>query len=227
MSNNACFANIKETQMANSENTNTNMVELNVLNGTEIDSSTYVNLVQRYRHFAKESAANIVRLAETLVIAKQNLAPVHFDKFCEEVGLHKEGSTYRKLMIIGENASRFEPFYDQLPNAWTTVYKLASIKQNEFDRVTKSDQFSPFMTARDVTEVLGKTLVTKKVSAAAITIDLHTLGVTDQLAVYGELNKLCERYKFSLKLNDALKELVEPAAQGSTADQLFHLEQAA
>ena len=137
-------------------NNTTSMVELNVLNGTEIDLSTYVNLVQRYRHFAKEFAANIVKLAETLVIAKHNLAPVHFDKFCDEVGLHKDGSTYRKLMKIGENASRFEPFYDRLPNAWTTVYKLASIKQNEFDRVTKSEQFSPFMTAKDVTEVLGR-----------------------------------------------------------------------
>ena len=208
-------------------NNTTSMVELNVLNGTEINSSTYVNLVQRYRHFAKESAANIVKLAETLVIAKQNLAPVHFDEFCDEVGLHKDGSTYRKLMIIGENASRFEPFYDRLPNAWTTVYKLASIKQNEFDRVTKSEQFSPFMTAKDVTEVLGKTPVNKKVSAAAITIDLHSLGATDQLAVYGELNKLCERYKFSLKLNEALKELVEPSTHGSTTDQLFQMEQAA
>ena len=175
MSNHACFANIKETQISNSENTNTNMVELNVLNGTEIDPSTYVNLVQRYRHFAKESAANIVKLAETLVIAEQNLAPVNFSKFCEEVGLHKEGSTYRKLMIIGANASRFEPFYDRLPNAWTTVYKLASIKQNEFDRVTKSDQFSPFMTAKDVTEVLGKSPVNKKVSAAAMRMRLYFL----------------------------------------------------
>jgi hypothetical protein len=213
--------------MSNSKNHNTNMVELNVLNGTEIDSSTYVNLVQRYRHFAKESAANIVKLAETLVIAKQNLAPIHFDRFCDEVGLHQEGSTYRKLTVIGENASRFEPFYDRLPNAWTTVYKLASIKQNEFDRVTKSEQFSPFMTAKTVSEVLGNTPVSKKPSAAAITIDLHSLGATDQLAVYGELNKLCERYKFSLKPNDALKELVEPAADGSTTDQLFQLEQAA
>ena len=213
--------------MSNSE-TSTKMVEFNVQNGTEIDSSTYVSLVQRYRHFAKESAANIVKLAETLVIAEQNLAPVHFDKFCDEVGLHKDGSTYRKLMIIGGNASRFEPFYDRLPNAWTTVYKLASIKQNEFDRVTKSEQFSPFMTAKAVAEVLGKTPVSKKSSAAAITIDLHNLGTPDQLAVYGELNKLCERFKFSLKLNDALKEIVEPATDGLTAaEQPFQLEQAA
>lgn len=214
--------------MSNSKNYNTNMVEFNVLNGTEIDSSTYVSLVQQYRHFAKEFAANIVKLAETLVIAKQNLAPVHFDKFCDEVGLHKDGSTYRKLMIIGENASRFEPFYDRLPNAWTTVYKLASIKQNEFDRVTKSDQFSPFMTAKTVTEVLGKTPVSKKASAAAITIDLHDLGAPDQRAVYVELNKLCERFKLSLKLNDALKEIVEPTPHGTTtAEQLFQMEQAA
>ena len=206
-------------------NNTTSMVELNVLNGTEIDSSTYVNLVQRYRHFAKESAANIVKLAETLVIAKQNLAPVHFDKFCDEVGLHKDGSTYRKLMKIGENASRFEPFYDRLPNAWTTVYKLASIKQNEFDRVAKSEQFSPFMTAKDVTEVLGKTPV-KKASAAAITIDLHNLKSADQLDVVVELNKLCERYKFSLKLSDALKWIKEPATH-CTTDVLFQMEQAA
>ena len=83
------------------------------------------------------------------------------------------------------------------------------------------------MTAKDVTEVLGKSPVTKKVSAAAITIDLHSLGAADQLAVYGELNKLCERFKFSLKLNDALKELVEPAEHGSTTNQLFQMEQAA
>ena len=214
--------------MSNSENSNTSMVEFIVPNGMEINSSAYVNLVQRYKHFAKESAANIVKLAETLVIAKQNLAPVHFNAFCEEVGLDQDGSTYRKLIVIGEKASRFEPFYDRLPNAWTTVYKLASIEQDEFDRVTSSQQFNPFMTAKAVTEVLGKAPVSKKASAAAITIDLHDLGASEQLAVYGELNKLSERFKISLKLNDALKEIVAPAANDTTnAKPTFQMEQAA
>ena len=195
-------------------------------NATDICSPEYVHLVQRYLRFAKASAENIVKLAETLYVAQRTLAPDHFDSFCAEVSLDKDGSTYRKLFEIGKKAARFEPFFDRMPSAWTTVYKLATIENDEFDRVTKSDRFSRYMTAKDVTEVLGKS-VNKTSSAIAISIDLHELGEPDKCAVYREIHDICERFKLSVKLSGALKVIVDGEKGTASALNPFQMEQAA
>ena len=118
-----------------------------VPNGTEIDLPKYVKLVEQYRLYARQTAENIIGLAETLVIAKKELGDFDLHRFCRDVGLEYKGPTFRKLMTIGEKVARFQPFVDRMPNAWTTVYKLAALENHEFDRVTQSALFTPLMTA--------------------------------------------------------------------------------
>ena len=121
---------------------------------TEITSPLLVDLVQRYKHFARASAENIVELAKTLATAKSALSPEEHKMFCHDVGLNPKSSTYRKLTVIGDKAARFEPHLARMPAAWTTVYKLAKLSDEKFDDVAKNDRFSPFMTAKSITAIV-------------------------------------------------------------------------
>lgn len=171
----------------------------------EIASSQYADFVERYRLFAQKTAENIIRLAETLYKAQDALAPVDFRRFCKEVELVEDGSTFKKLLKIGKMVSRFEPYVDRLPNAWTTVYKLATLENDQFERVAHSEPFSPFMTANDVTLVLEgpKAKATKKI--ADLSIDLSALPKGTKRDVYRELTALKQRFGFTLTANGEFK----------------------
>ena len=131
--------------IANAEDPVSDAAEDLVPNGTS--DSLFDSLVERYRTFAKKSAENIIQLAETLVEAKAKLSGMQLHDFCQAVGLDQNGSKFRKLLTIGQEASRFEPYVDRLPTNWTTIYKLASLDGTVFDRVAKDARFAPMMTA--------------------------------------------------------------------------------
>ncbi len=169
-------------------------------------SRTYTKLVEQYRKFAKGSAENIIKLADTLVRAKAGLSKEDFDRFCKEVHLEKDGSTFRKLTSIGEKIGRFEPFFGRLPNNWTTLYKLASIDDAKFERVTAdADRFQPFMTARDISLILGIPPRSRKTQDHDVVIDLNGLDGDRKREVYQQLQLLKERFGFQLTPGQTLK----------------------
>ena len=106
-------------------------------------------LVRRYREFAMKGARCVLDLAATIVDAGKLPEP-ELDAFCAEVRLDRKGSTYRKLRYIGDRLDRFEPLADRMPCSWTTVYQLARLSHEDFERVARSDRFGPLMTLRDV-----------------------------------------------------------------------------
>src|ERR1019366_4614715 len=92
----------------------------------------------------------IIGLAMTLVEAEEKLSTAEFKIFCELVGIPKGGPIYKKFTKIGEAATRFKPYMEKLPANWTTLYKLASLPPDKFDRVAQS--LTPFITAREIDE---------------------------------------------------------------------------
>ena len=123
---------------------------LKVPNGTEPLSAEVAHYVDRYRGFARQTADGIIGLAMTLVEAEEKLSTAEFKIFCELVGIPKGGPIYKKFTKIGEAATRFEPYMEKLPSNWTTVYKLAALPPDKFDRVAQS--LTPFITAREIDE---------------------------------------------------------------------------
>ena len=190
-----------------------------VQNGTEIASATYVALVTKYRTFAKQTAESIVRLAETLVEAKRKLLDEEFRDFCEEVGLQHEGSTYKKLIKIGEEISRFEPFFDRMPNSWTTVYKLATLKQDIFDRVTTDTRFVPTMTGAELNQILGSKGQTASISRD-VTIDLTGGDRGKKVEVCVKVRELLRPFGFKMELSNDLQKELEPKQKPNLLDYL-------
>jgi hypothetical protein len=153
--------------------------------------------------FARKSAENIVKLAETLFTAEDELSPKEFRRFCEDVGLDPEGSTFKKLKKIGESVSRFEPFIERMPNAWTTVYKFASLKDHDFDRVAKSKLFTPFMTAQDVNSIVDGHK--PKTERQNLLIDLSKVEQSVQIDLYHKVKAVAEQFGLSLTAPEKLE----------------------
>jgi hypothetical protein len=120
----------------------------------EIASPRVLALVERYKGFAKTSTENFVEMAKTLATADIELSPEDLNIFCDNVGLDPKGSTYRKLVLIGQKADRFEPNLAKLPPAWTTVYDLAKLSDKEFGKVQNDQRFSPLMTAKTIKAIV-------------------------------------------------------------------------
>ena len=202
--------------------TKTNAVTL--IEPTEIASPQLVELVRRYMRFAKGSAQNILELAKTLSEAKEKLKKDELGAFCRDVGLNPKSSTYRKLTFIGDNAARFEPYIENMPSAWTTVYKLAMLPDADFDLITKSDKFSPFMTASSITKLVSPD---KKASPkASIIIVLTPLSEPERVMLRHSIEELQKRFKFEMHVSGKC-----PATDASDEDASeageFQLEQAA
>jgi hypothetical protein len=193
------------------------MSELESTHTAQIASTTYRSLVAQYRTFAKKTAENIVRLAETLVEAKLELTEAELRQFCSEVGLEHEGSTFRKLLKIGNEASRFEPFFERMPNSWTTVYKLAKLEKDVFDHVARDHRFTPMMTASEVDAITARSSDKNSEQLSRdLTIDLHGFDRAKKVAVLQKIEGLVQEFGFVVKIgNDLVKEM-RPAKSNST-----------
>src|SRR5579872_3491487 len=103
-------------------------------------------LIKQYRSCAKDGAASTIKMAETVaeVIAKGFLAN-QANKFWDEFQISE--SKRSKLETIAKAASRFDPYLEKCPSSWTTLYVLAKLKSDQFDRVTQDERFTPTITA--------------------------------------------------------------------------------
>ena len=143
------------TKISNNNNKKTkNANELVQTTSIEIASPRVLMLVEQYRGFAKASTEILVEMAKTLAMADLELSPEDLDIFCNNVGLDPKGSTYRKLVLVGKKADRFEPNLAKLPIAWTTVYDLAKLSDKEFGKVLSDQRFSPRITAKTIKAIV-------------------------------------------------------------------------
>lgn len=172
-----------------------------VPNGTDIITPEVANYVDRYRHFAKQSAESIINLALTLVEAEDKLKKSEFATFCDQVGIDRYGSTYRKLKSIAINSARFAPVMDRLPNTWTTIYKLAKLEADQFDALVTNGVISPFMTMSDLSKQVDGEKPKKSVNDKRdpdFAISMDNLNTEVKCTVYELIKELCS--DFSIKL---------------------------
>ena len=214
---------------------------LTVFQPTEIMNPQVLTLVNQYKLFAKASAQNILDLARTLTAAKQALCIEDLDMFCDEVGLNRKSSTYRKLTLIGEMGARFAPHTEQMPAAWTTVYKLALLSDEEFDVVASDSRFSPFMTAKCITAIVKSEKPSSNEADAddaapkagsmsanvfSITLDMSALEIPVLRELYKNIQKLQQNFPFQMVLSDDYQMIINHTSIVSP-DSAFQMEQAA
>lgn len=144
--------------------------------------------VERYRYYARNTVESILKLGETVLEAETKLSRLEIMIFCQEVGIDHNGPTFRKLRKIGQQAPRFTPVIDRVPNSWTTVYELAKLENDKFAQLVESQALNPTATMKELrtfiddgdkpaSEAVSFTLTVKAKNAAqAVEID-RALGV--------------------------------------------------
>ena len=167
------------------------MKDVAIVKDTEVEIQTprYLALVKRCLVHKKEAGESIVKFGQALHEADYNLSRKEVESLCKEVGIMFNGSTFKKMITIGKAVSRLEKYYDKLPHSWTTVAKLAALKPNKFEIVTKSDRFSAFITAKDIDEILGDGHVKPK-KKGDVSINLAGLNEPMKAKLYEELTAL-------------------------------------
>ena len=181
----------------------------------EFSSPRYVGLVDECKKFKRQAGEGIVRFAHALYQADDELSRQEIKSLCGEIGILYDQSTYRKMLSIGQEFSRFEVHSDKLPNNWTTIYKLAALRPDRFELVAKSDRFGTFMTARDIDEILGDGR-TKPTMKGSVSIILTGLDQASKVKVFNELKALRDQFGFKLKA-DELEKMADPSQSKQAA----------
>jgi hypothetical protein len=131
------------------------VVDADVRGRMELVGLSVDQLVREYNDFAKSSSGNLLGLAST-VLAAEDLGRRDRERFYADVKLDPKGSTARKLMAIGQQLPRFQPYLNIIPNTWTTLYELARLEDEEFKIVVDSGVLHPLVTLREIDEVRGR-----------------------------------------------------------------------
>ena len=96
------------------------------------------------------SSASILTIANIFVEAKSQLSKIDFNEFLRLTKYAEKSASVRKWLKIGEAYVRLKPVVDRLPPNWSTIYKLAVLRSNEFDALIEADILNRDVTAKEI-----------------------------------------------------------------------------
>lgn len=171
--------------------------------------------VKKYKSFLKQSGKSFVEQAKTIFEVEAELGQRYVESFYHQVGLDPHGTTVRKFKIIGKHSTRFEPHLDKIPNNWTTLYDLAKLSIDNFNKIVDEGLLTPFVTAKDIrASVRGKPDDRPKSRRAAVDLS----AATDPRSLYSKLRSLADEFGVKLVIDPSLqRELDTPDDQQGAA----------
>ena len=206
-----------------SESNTTQKIGISDAQGPNNPDEVVDALISDYRTIARKNADNVLALASTIYRVEAELSRRYRRRFYAEVRLDENGPTVRKLRLIGERLTRFQPYLDVVPCAWTTLYALAALDEEKFKVVVKSGVLHPFATMKKIDAVLGKTGAKSKKSAREfrVFVDLSEIGVRSRQVEFAhKLKQLVDEYQLTLKApahEDELSSLIDEPVQVNQA----------
>jgi hypothetical protein len=152
----------------------------------------------KYLAVGGKSVAAVVELAETVWQAGDELSPRQLRLFYAKVKLDPKGSTVVKFRAIGEQAERFRPHLDTLPNNWTSLYRLAKLPLEDFNALIAGGKLHSATTMNEINEALGKQTGKAK-KRFKVVIEVGGVGEQgQQAALIQELAELAKKFKTTL-----------------------------
>jgi hypothetical protein len=162
-------------------------------------------LVERFKLFSKQTAESILEQSHTVYRVSREFGLDYRTDFCQRVGLSPEGSTHKKLVAIGKQYTRLHAHVDRLPNSWTTIYDLAKMDVDAFNKLIKGDVLSPYVTAKQIGEALHGKKDKPKRRRLVIVLD----GAKEALAVSYKFKRLAEEHGLTLENFSSLERALE------------------
>lgn len=175
----------------------------------EIVSSNVAHYVNRYRRFAAQTVENILLLGQTVLEASNSLVGSEIQEFCAQVNIKHGGSTFRKMLLIGQKAEQLQLVADRLPSSWTTVYEIAKLEENKFAALKDSNVLSATATMKEINEVVGEDK--KDREAVTFSLKLTAKNAVRARLMFGSLKEIADQYeaKVSIGNEDLFKIFME------------------
>lgn len=185
--------------------------------------------IERYRSFARKTAESVIELARTLVEAEETLDQLELREFFREVRIEPKSPVYKKLKVIAEKSTRFYAHMQHLPSAWTTLYKLAALPADDFDRLAQTDALSPHMTATEIDAALDRPVLPRKKQQGSSNVffDLSNASVALCENFHDEVKRFAADLGIAVKLSDNLLDEIETAKQRVPNGTVHRLQEAA
>jgi hypothetical protein len=76
--------------------------------------------------------------------------------FCMNVGISQKSSTFRKYKAIGENANKFRQYMDRLPSAFSTLYEIATLDADTFEKIFINGNNCQGLTLKQIKHLANK-----------------------------------------------------------------------
>jgi hypothetical protein len=181
---------MKKTKISNSKETPAATALATVVpDGTP--ASEVGILVKRFAILKKTTALGLIQLGSVVYDAKTSLDGAKLKEFSDRVGLGKDSSTFRKMLEVGRKAERLTAIVEKLPPNWTTLYELATLQDDQFERA--ANIIAPTSTLRELQEAAGVPSVSS--GAGGFEISLTFAQEPDKKSYYKALDSINEARK--------------------------------
>lgn len=132
--------------------------EMAVINGgvtgEAIHFSKVDKLVDDYRRGFGKTVEGILAMCKA-VYESGSLSRKDEKKFYIEANLVKSSSTCKKFKAIGEKYVLFQEKKDCLPLAWTSIYELTKLSDEQFIEYVENEKINPDKTGNEIRDLIG------------------------------------------------------------------------
>src|SRR6185369_3306140 len=124
-------------------------------------------------------------------------------------------ATFSKFITIDERRERLTPYVSRLPSAWTVLYNLARLTDDQLSRLDKLRILRPSTRSRDISDFL--TLKDTEIEAASPDGSSTELQPIGEPAALRELARIEVARELSLEATILIKPRLEEAVNGLPA----------
>jgi hypothetical protein len=165
----------------------------------------YQTYVENFRVARKKSSESILSVCKIVVEAESQLKKADFKKFLEGIDVEADGSTFRKLRKIGAASERLKPHSTNLPTSWTTIYQIASLAVQDFERLVEEKMLTPKLTATQLRKHFSPCKPSGIPKTATVKVTARNIDASILAALRQEIESLCARHSVQVEFSQRVE----------------------
>jgi len=136
-------------------------------------------------------------------VKRGELVESDLDYFCNQVGLDKKSSSFRKLICISHHSNTFRKYLDKVPSTVSVLYEITTLDPDLFNMLIESNSLHQFITLSEVKKLTNKSLPKIQSNEVSVKINFDLDKTTYESVVF--INQMMDR----LRSNNEIKVLVQ------------------
>ena len=122
--------------------------------------------------------------------------------------MDRGASTHKKLKVIAKNFDMLKKHESKLPSNWTTLYKLASLSEDQFQSLGEENVLKPNVTGVAINRALSIAPKIKKPAAGQHQVTFKGINSLNGEKFYKALNELAVRMSVEVTFSAEAAEII-------------------